>query len=88
MCQGCLPKGKKEIAEHTNSPVEQLFRDFANEKGAVRVGVGGMMMAFARSFADTKGVTDVKVYSFGEGSRGRERLRCSWSQVATAPSPG
>ena len=69
VCQGCLSKGKKEIVEHTNSPVEQLFRDFANEKGTVRVSVGGMVMAFARSFADTRGVTGVKVYSFGECSQ-------------------
>ena len=39
----------KEIAEHTNSPVEQLFRDFANEKGTMRVGVGKMIIVQAHS---------------------------------------
>jgi hypothetical protein len=51
---------------HGQQNVDQLFRDFAKEKGVMRVGIGKVAMAFASLFTDVMGVRGVEVLSFEE----------------------
>ena len=46
--------------------VDRLFRDFAKEKGVVRVGLGKFTMSLASLFTDVMGVNGIEVYSFEE----------------------
>jgi hypothetical protein len=52
-----------------HNTVDELFSNFSKEKNITHVRIGGLIMTFARAFTDTKGVSDVEVFSFEECDR-------------------
>ena len=63
ICQSSIYAKNAEVAQkEAKYTIEQLFKEFSKEKNVTRVKLGG----FAMSFADTKGVSGVEVYSFDE----------------------
>ena len=67
LCLPCFGKGITESdATQQKYTVDALFLHFSKEKKITHVKVGGIVMAFARVFSDTKGVKGVEVYSFEE----------------------
>jgi hypothetical protein len=60
---------------HSQKSVDQIFTEFANEKGVTRVGIGRFTMTIASLFTDVMGVNGVEVLSFDECSQPvKERL--------------
>ena len=77
ICLPCFGKGvtdRKETQQQKNT-VEALFANFSKEKKMTHIKIGGLVMAFARAFTDTKGVTGVEVFTFEEcESQVKEKL--------------
>ena len=65
--QPCFGEGitERNRAQQQNT-VDELFKNFSKEKNITHVKIGGLIMAFARAFTDTMGVTGVEVFSFEE----------------------
>jgi len=60
---------------HSQKSVDQLFKEFRNEKGVTHVGIGRFVMTFASLFTDVMGVTGIEVLSFEECNESvKERL--------------
>jgi hypothetical protein len=70
ICQSCYSKrNSRPIETDNHGTIEQLFTDFAGEKNAVHVKIGGFTMALTRVFTPAKGVSGVEVYSLDECSK-------------------
>ena len=63
LCQPCFSENYIALQQNT---VDALFSNFSKEKKVTHVKIGGLIMAFARAFTDTMGVTGVEVFSFDE----------------------
>jgi len=62
-------------AIHSQKSVDQLFTEFAKEKGVTRVGIGKFVMGIAGLFTDVMGVDGVEVLSFEDCNASvKERL--------------
>ena len=65
-------------AMHSQKSVDQLFTEFAKEKGVTRVGIGKFVMGIAGLFTDVMGVDGVEVLSFDECNLSvKERLNAA-----------
>ena len=70
MCQNSFGlKNEMKTPQDKENTVEQIFKDFSNEKNKTHIKIGGFGMAFARLFSDTKGVSGVEVLSLEETSK-------------------
>ena len=51
-------------APNQQTTVDALFSNFSKEKNKTHVKLGGLIMRFANVFSDSKGVTNLEVFSF------------------------
>jgi type 1 fimbria pilin len=66
-CRPCFSGETAQVTGTNNKvTVQQLFADFGKEKKTIHIKVGGFAMALARVFSDTKGVSEIDVYSLDE----------------------
>jgi len=67
LCQPCFSAGVAERSKtQQQQTVEALFSTFSKEEHITHIRLGGLIMTFARAFTDTKGVTNVEIFSFEE----------------------
>jgi len=51
---------------HSQKSVDQLFNEFAKEKGVERIGIGKFAMTVAGLFTDAMGVKEIEILNFDE----------------------
>ena len=67
MCQPCISKNIAEANKKApQNTVAALFADFSKNKKVTHVKVGGFIMALAKVFGETMGVSGVEVFDFEE----------------------